>query len=129
MPVIDVAKACHAAIVWSWAHVSIVPLAMTEDAVAPLGAFLVDMISAVLLALTTVEPPLALASSLVMCMLIALLLCYMSNRGVIDEGGTDSMMITPCHSSNVAVVGMVVMMSLVTSLYGVINMATIVCSS
>jgi hypothetical protein len=127
MPVIDVAEAHHAAVVQSWAHVRVVPLAVTEDAVVPLGAFLVDMISAILLALTAVEPPLALTPSSVLCMFIAPLLCYASNGGVVDEGGTNSMMITPCCSSNVAIMGTVVVMSLVTSPYGVINMATIIC--
>jgi hypothetical protein len=101
---------------------------MTEDAVAPLGALLVDMISAILLALTAIEPLLALASSLVVHMFIVLLLSYASDGGVVDEGGADSMTITPCRSSNVAVVGMVVVTSLVMSPYGVINMATIVSS-
>jgi hypothetical protein len=87
------------------------------------------MISAVLLALTVVKPLLALISPAVMHMFIAPLLGYMSDRGIVDEGGTDATMITPCCSSNVAVVGMVVVMSLVTSLYGMINMATIVCGS
>jgi hypothetical protein len=129
MSVINVAKAHHVAIVWSWAHVSVVPLTTIEDTVAPLGAFLIDMISAVLLALTTVEPLLALALPLVMHMFIAPLLHYASNGGVVNEGGTNSMTITPCRSSNVAIAGTVVMMSLVTSPYGVISMATIVCSS
>jgi hypothetical protein len=115
--------------VWLWAHVSVVPLTTTEDAVTPLGAFLVDMISAVLLALTAVEPPLALAPPPVMHVFIAPLLCYASDGGVVNEGGTNSTMITPCCSSNVAIAGMVVMTSLVMSLYGVISMATIVCSS
>jgi hypothetical protein len=129
VPVVHIAKACHAPIMWLWAHVGIMPLTMTQDAVAPLGAFFVDMISAVLLALTTIEPLLTLALSVVVRMFVALLLGYASNGGVINEGGTNSTMITPCRSSNVAIVGTVVVMSLVTSLYGVINMATIVCGS
>jgi hypothetical protein len=128
MSVVDVAEAHHATIVRSWTHVGVVSLAMTEDTVAPFGAFLVDMISAVLLALTAIEPLLALAPSLVMHVFIALLLGYASDGGIIDEGGTDSTMITPCCSSNVAVAGTVVVTSLVTSPYGVINMATMVCS-
>jgi hypothetical protein len=127
MPVVDVAEACCAAVVQLWTHIGVVPLAMTEDAVAPLGAFLIDMISAILLALTTIEPLLALTSPLVVCMFIALLLSYASDGGIVDEGGTDSMTITPCRSSNVAVVGTVVVTSLITSLYGMINMATIIC--
>jgi hypothetical protein len=127
MSIVNIAEARCAAVVRSRAHISVVPLAMTEDAIAPLGAFLVDMISAVLLALTAVEPPLALAPSLVECMFIAPLLRHMSDGGIVDEGGTDSTTITPCCSSNVAVAGMVVVTSLITSLYGVINMATIVC--
>jgi hypothetical protein len=61
MPIVDVAEAHCAAVVWSWAHIRVVPLAMTEDIVVPLRAFLVDMISAVLLALTAIKPPLTLA--------------------------------------------------------------------
>jgi hypothetical protein len=129
MTVVDIAKPCCVAIMWLWAHVSVVPLSMTEDAVAPLGAFLIDMISTVLLALAAVESPLALALSSVMHMLIAPLLCYVSDGGVINEGGTNSTMITPCCSSNVAIVGTVVVTSLVMSPYGVINMVTIVCGS
>jgi hypothetical protein len=129
MSVIDVAVTRRVAVVWLWAHVSIVSLAMTENTVAPSGTLLVDMISAVLLALTAVEPPLALAPSSVMHMFIALLLCHASDGGVVNEGGTNSTTITPCCSSNVAVVGMVVVTSLITSLYGVINMATIICGS
>jgi hypothetical protein len=128
MSIIHIAETRCVAIVWLWAHVSVVPLTMTEDTVAPLGALLVDVISAVLLALTAVEPPLALAPPPVMHMFIALLLCYMSNGGIVDEGSTNSTTITPCHSSNVAIAGMVMVMSLITSPYGVINMATIVCS-
>jgi hypothetical protein len=127
MPIVDVAEACRAAVMQSWAHVGVVPLAMTEDTIAPLGALLVDMISAILLAFTTIESPLALTPSLVMRMFIALLLCYASDGGIVDEGGTDSMTITPCHSSNVAIAGTVVVTSLVMSPYGMISMATIVC--
>jgi hypothetical protein len=127
MPVVDVTEARCAAIVWSWTHIGVVPLTMTEDTVVPLGAFLIDMIGAILLALTAIEPPLALTSSLVVCMFIVLLLSYASNGGVVDEGGTNSMMIAPCCSSNVAVAGTVVVMSLIMSPYGMINMATIVC--
>jgi hypothetical protein len=61
-------------------------------------------------------------------MLIALFLGYTSDGGIVDEGGTDSTTITPCHSSNVAVAGMVVVTSLITSPNGMINMATIICS-
>jgi hypothetical protein len=103
------------------------PLTMTEDAVAPSGTFFVDMISAILLALTAVEPPLTLTLPAIIRMFIVLLLGHVSDGGVVDEGGTNSMTITPCHSSNVAVTGTVVVMSLITSLYGMINMATIVC--
>jgi hypothetical protein len=103
------------------------PLTAAQDTTAPLGALLVDMICAVLLTLAAVEAVLALTLPMVQCILIALLLGHMSNRGVVNEGDTDSMMITPCHSLSVAVVGMVVVMSLITSPYGVINMATIVC--
>jgi hypothetical protein len=129
MPIVNVAEAHCAAVVWSWAHVGVVPLAVTQDTVAPLGALLVDVISAVLLALTAIEPALALTLPTVMCMFVTLLLGYVSNGGIVNEGGTDTTTITPCYSSNVAVMGMVVVTSLVTSPYGVINMATIVCSS
>jgi hypothetical protein len=104
-----------------------VPLTVTQDTVAPLGAFLVDMVSAILLALTAIKSSLALTSPSIVHMLIAPLLGYTSDGGVVDEGGTDSTMITPCRSSNVAIAGMVVVTSLVTSPNGVINMATIVC--
>jgi hypothetical protein len=127
VPVVDVAEPRCATVMRSWTHVSVVPLAMTEDAVVPLGALVVDVISAVLLALTAIEPLLTLAVPTVDCVFIVPLLGYASNGGIIDEGGTDSMTITPCRSSNVAVAGTVVMTSLVTSPYGMINMATIVC--
>jgi hypothetical protein len=58
---------------------------------------------------------------------VTLFLGYSSNGGIVDEGGTDSTTITPCRSSNVAVVGTVVVTSLIMSPYGVINMATMVC--
>jgi hypothetical protein len=128
MPVVYVAEAHRAAVMWLWTHIGVVPLAMTQDAVAPLGAFLVDMISAILLALTAIEPLLALTPPMVVHMFVAPLLGYASDRGVVDKGGTDSTTITPCRSSNVAITGTVVVTSLVMSLYGVINMATIVCS-
>jgi hypothetical protein len=129
VPIIHIAEARCAAIVWSWTHVGVVSLAMTQDTVVPLGAFFIDMVGAVLLALTTIEPSLALASPTVVCVFVVLLLGYTSNWGVVDEGGADSTTITPCCSSNVAVMGTVVVMSLITSLYGMINMATIVCGS
>jgi hypothetical protein len=113
--VIHIAEACCAAIVWAWTYVGIVPLALAQDAVAPLGAFLVDMISAIFLALTAIKALLSLTSSTVECMFVVLLLSYASDGGIVDEGGTDSTTITPCHSSSVAVVGMVVVTSLVTS--------------
>jgi hypothetical protein len=126
--IVHVAETHGAAVVRPWAHICVMPLASAQDAVAPLGAFLVDMISAILLALTAIEPPLALTPPMIECLLIVPLLGYTSDGGVVDKGGTDSMMITPCCSSNIAVAGTVVVMSLVTSPYGVINMATMVCS-
>jgi hypothetical protein len=88
------------------------------------------VIGPILLALATVmEPPLTLTMSSLHCMLVASFLCHSPNGGVVDEGGTDSTTITPCCSLSVAVVGMVVVMSLVMSPYGVVNMATIVCGS
>jgi hypothetical protein len=127
MPVIYVAEAHCAAVMQSWTHVGVVPLAMTQNAVAPLGAFIVDVVSTILLALTAIEPPLALALPTILCVFVVPFLGYMPDGGIVDEGGTDSTTITPCRSSNVAVMGMVVVTSLVTSPYGVINMATIVC--
>jgi hypothetical protein len=127
MPVIHITEACGAAIVRARAHVSVVSLTATQDTAAPLGALFIDMVSAILLALTAVEPPLALTLPTIVCMFVVPLLGYTSNGGIINEGGTDSTTITPCCSSNVAVAGTVVVTSLVTSLNGVINMATIVC--
>jgi hypothetical protein len=93
----------------------------------PLEAFFIHIVSTIFLTLAAVEPPLSLPSSAIECILIAPLLGHASDGGIVDEGGTDSTTITPCRSSNVAVVGTVVVMSLVTSPNGVINMATIVC--
>jgi hypothetical protein len=104
------------------------PLTATQDAVVPFGAFLIDVVSAILLALTTIESPLALTPPTIVCMFIAPFLGYVSDGGIVDEGGTNSTTITHCCSSNVAIAGTVVVTSLVTSLNGVINMATIVCS-
>jgi hypothetical protein len=96
----------------------------------PLGAFFVDVISAIFFTLATiVEPMLTLAMSMLHCILVVPLLCYLANGGIVDEGGTDSTTITPCHSSSVAIVDTVVVKSLIMSLYGMINMATIVCGS
>jgi hypothetical protein len=112
---------------WSWTHICVVPLPVTQDTAAPLGALFVDMVSAILLALTAIEPLLSLALPAIEGMLIAPLLGYAPDGGVVDEGGTNSMTITPCRSSNIAVAGMVVVTSLITSPNGVINMATIIC--
>jgi hypothetical protein len=127
MPIVHVAESQGAAIVRLWAHVRVMPLTVTQDAIVPFGAFLVNVISAILLALTAIESLLALAPPAIVCMFVVPFLGYASNGGIVDEGGTNSMIITPCHSSNVAVVGMVVVTSLVMSLNSVINMATIVC--
>jgi hypothetical protein len=129
MPVIHITETCGAAIVWVQAHVRVVSFTATQDTVAPFGAFVVDMVSAIFLALTTVKPPLALTPPAIECILVAPLLGYASDGGVINEGGTNSMTITPCCSSNVAVTGTVVVTSLVMSPNGIINMATIVCGS
>jgi hypothetical protein len=127
MAIVHVAKGRRAPIMWAWAHVCVMPLTLAQDTVAPLGALVVHMVGAILLTFSAVEPPLSLPSSAIECILIVPLLGYASDGGIVDEGGTDSTTITPCHSSNVAVAGTVVVMSLVTSPYGVINMATIVC--
>jgi hypothetical protein len=126
--VIHIAKAHGAAIVGPWAHVSIVSLTVAQDVVVPFGALFVDVVGAIFLALTAVKAALALPSPVVQCMLVTLLLCHLSDGGVIDESGTDSMTITPCRSLSIAIAGTVVVMSLVMSLNGMINMATIVCS-
>jgi hypothetical protein len=126
VPIIHITIASGVAIVGPWTHVCIVSLTSAEDAIVPLGAFFVYMVSAILFTLATIEPLLTLSSPVVQCVPVALLLCYSSNGGVIDKGGTDSMMTTPCHSLSVAVVGMVVVMSLIMSPNGVINMATMV---
>jgi hypothetical protein len=128
MPIVHITEACCAAVMWAWAHICVMPFTMTQDAIAPFGALVVDMVSTIFLTLATVEPPLTLSSPAIECVLVTPLLGYASNGGVIDEGGTDSTTITPCRSSNIAVVGMVVVTSLITSPNGVINMATIVCS-
>jgi hypothetical protein len=104
-----------------------VPLTVTQDAVVPLGALFIDVVNAILLTLATIETMLALTLHMVQCMLVVLL-CHLSDGGVIDEGGTNSMTITPCHSSSVAIAGIVVVTSLVTSPNDMINMATIACS-
>jgi hypothetical protein len=103
------------------------PLALAQNAVAPLGALVVHMVSAIFLTFTAIKPPLPLSSPATNRILVAALLGHTSNGGVVDEGGTDSTTITPCRSSNVAVAGTVVVTSLVTSPYGMINMATIIC--
>jgi hypothetical protein len=127
MPIVHVAVPSGTAIMWLWAHVCVMPLTVAQDATAPLGTLFIDMVHAVLLTLATVKATLALTPPLVKCILVVLLLGHVSNGGIVDEGGTNSMMITPCRSLSVAIVGMVVVMSLIMGLYGVINMATIVC--
>jgi hypothetical protein len=127
MAVIHVAEGRHAPIMWARAHVCVMSLALTQDTVAPLGTLVVHMVSTVFLTFTAVESLLSLPLSTIECILIAPLLGHASDGGIVDEGGTDSTTITPCHSSNVAVAGTVVVTSLVTSPYGMINMATIVC--
>jgi hypothetical protein len=128
MAVIHITEAHRAAIMWARAHICVMPLTATQDAVTPFGALFIHMVSAIFLTLAAVEPPLALSSSTIECILIALLLGYTPDGGVVDKGGTNSTMITPCRSSNVAIAGTVVVTSLVTSPNSVINMATIVCS-
>jgi hypothetical protein len=127
VPVVHITEARGAAIVRARAHVHIVSLTATQDAAVPFGAFVIHMVGTIFLTFATVKPPLALTLPAIECILVVPLLGYVSNGGIVDEGGTDSMTITPCRSSSVAVVGMVVVMSLVTSLNGMINMATIVC--
>jgi hypothetical protein len=127
MAVIHVAEGRRAPIMWARAHVRVMSLTSAQDTAAPLGTLLVHMVSSVLLTFTAVEPPLSLPSPAVERILIATLLGHASDGGVVEEGGTDSTTITPCRSSSVAVAGTVVVTSLVTSPYGVINMATIVC--
>jgi hypothetical protein len=127
MAVIHVAEGRRTSVVRPRAHIGIVSLALTEDAVAPLGALVVHVVSTVLLTFTAIKSPLFLPTPAIYCILVAPLLGHASDGGVVDEGGTDSTTITPCRSSNVAVAGTVVVTSLVTSPYGVINMATIVC--
>jgi hypothetical protein len=129
MPVVHITETCGAAIMRAQAHVCVVSLTTTQDTAAPLGAFIVYMVGAILLTLAAVKPPLALTLPMIECILVASLLGYASDGGVVDEGGTNSTMITPCRSSNVAVAGTVVVTSLIMSLNGVINMATIVCGS
>jgi hypothetical protein len=127
MPIVHVTETRGAAVVWAWAHVHVVSLTMTQDAVAPFRALFIHMIGTIFLTLAAIKPPLALASPTIECILVAPLLGYASDGGIVDEGGTNSMTITPCRSSSVAIMGTVVVMRLITSLNGVINMATIVC--
>jgi hypothetical protein len=128
MPVVHVTEARGATVMRTRAHVSVMPLTSAQDAAAPLGAFFINVVRAIFLTLAAVKPLLALTVPAIERVLIASLFGHVSNGGVVDEGGTDSMTITPCRSSNVAVAGTVVVTSLVTSLNSVINMATIVCS-
>jgi hypothetical protein len=65
MPIIHITEACRVTIMGSWAHVSVVSLTSAQDAVAPLGTLLVDVVCAILLALAAVESSLALSPSLV----------------------------------------------------------------
>jgi hypothetical protein len=80
----------------------------------PLGTLLVDVIRAILLALATVESSLALSLPLVLHMFVAPLLYYTSDGGIVNEGSTDSTMITPCRSLSVAIAGTVVVTSLIS---------------
>jgi hypothetical protein len=127
MAVVHVAETVHAPIVWARTHVGVMALTSTQDTVAPLGTLVVDVVSSVFLTFTTIKPLFSLSSPSIERILVATPLSYASDGGVVNEGGTDSTTITPCRSSNVAVAGTVVVTSLVTSPYGVINMATIVC--
>jgi hypothetical protein len=129
MPIVHITETCGVAIVQARAHVHVVSLTVTQDTTAPFGALFINVVGAIFLTLAAVKSPLALTLPAIECILIAPLLGYASNGGVVDEGGTDSTTITPCHSSSVAVVGTVVVTSLVTSPNGMINMATIVCGS
>jgi hypothetical protein len=127
MPVVHIAVAGGAAIVRSQAHICIMSLTATQDTAAPFGALVIHVVGAIFLTLAAIKSPLALTSPAIECILVAPLLGHVSNGGVVNEGGTNSMTITPCRSSNVAIMGTVVVTSLVTSLNSVINMATIVC--
>jgi hypothetical protein len=127
MPIVHITETCGAAVVQLQAHVHVMAFPATQDAAVPFGTLVIYMVGAILLTLATVKPPLALAPPAIDCILIVPLLGYASDGGIVDEGGTDSTMITPCCSSSVAVAGTVVVMSLVTSPNGMINMATIVC--
>jgi hypothetical protein len=53
--IVHVAKASSATIVGPWAHVSIVSLTVAQDAVAPFGALLVDVVSAIFLTLAAIN--------------------------------------------------------------------------
>jgi hypothetical protein len=125
--IVHITEARGAAIMRSWTHIHVVPFTEAQDAVVPFGTLLINVVSAILLALTAIKSLLALTPPTIMCMLIAPFLGHGSDGGIIDEGGTDSTTITPCRSSSVAITGTVVVTSLVTSPNSVINMATIVC--
>jgi hypothetical protein len=87
MAVVHVAEARRAPIVWARAHVGVVALALAQDAVAPLGALIVDVVSSIFLTFTAIEPPLSLSSSAIECILVAALLGYASNGGVTAPRG------------------------------------------
>jgi hypothetical protein len=117
MAIVHVAVGGHAPIMWTRAHICIVSLALAQNAVVPLGALVVHVVSAIFLTFTAIKPLLSLPAPTINRVLVVSLLGHASDGGVVDEGGTDSTMITPRRSSNVAVAGTVVVTSLVTSPY------------
>jgi hypothetical protein len=124
VPIFHVTVAVSAAVIRLWAHVSVMSLPHAQDAIVPPRAFVIDIICPIGLTLTAVEALLPMVEH----MFVMLLLGHTSNGSIIKEGSTNSITITPCCSLSVAMVGTLVMMSLIMSLYGVISMATIVSS-
>jgi hypothetical protein len=45
MAVVHITVGCRAPIMWVWAHVGVMALALAQNTVAPLGALFVDMVS------------------------------------------------------------------------------------
>jgi hypothetical protein len=60
MSIIHIAVPSGAVVMKSWAHIHVMSLAAAQEAVTPFGALLIDVVSAILLALTTIKSSLTL---------------------------------------------------------------------